>query len=316
MKLLIRLLFLLIMVNLSFSLNAQELVLLQGRVIDDGRGRGVPDVYVALMNTNRGLATNARGIFSFKLTTEELASDLFFSCAGYYDTIISCAKIIEAEGIIKLRARKIEVDDVDVYARFEEELCMGDTTFMFSQMEGNGVPYYTEYGHSVGVIIRNKSFGLLDRVYVKIADDDCYGGKFALRFKKVYNQNGYLPWQSLNRYHDIIPKTVVVEADSPGVISLDISSFKGFVGKKYDIMILIYPLEPMQDMSEYSEKQYAVRERSKGSVNVAVENYAPLFPKSVHTVFLFNDTYIVAKAMPVPQIALVMKTLKKRTKKN
>lgn len=316
MKLLIRLLFFLMMVNISFSLNAQEAVLLQGRVIDEVRGRGVSDVYVALINTNRGLATNSRGIFSFKLTTEELASDLFFSCAGYYDTIISCKRIIDSEGIIKLRARKVVVDDVDVYANFEEELCMGDTTFMFSQLKGNGVPYYTEYGHSVGVIIRNKSFGLLDRVYVKIADDDYYGGKFALRFKKVYNQNGYLPWQSLNRYHDIISKTIVVEADSPGVISLDISSFKGFVGKKYDILILIYPLEPMQDMSEYSEKQYAIRERSKGSVNVAVENYAPLFPKNVHTVFLFNDTYIVAKAMPVPQIALVMKTMKKRSKKS
>lgn len=316
MKLLIRLLFFLMMVNISFSLNAQEAVLLQGRVIDEVRGRGVSDVYVALINTNRGLATNSRGIFSFKLTTEELASDLFFSCAGYYDTIISCKRIIDSEGIIKLRARKVVVDDVDVYANFEEELCIGDTTFMFSQLKGNGVPYYTEYGHSVGVIIRNKSFGLLDRVYVKIADDDYYGGKFALRFKKVYNQNGYLPWQSLNRYHDIISKTIVVEADSPGVISLDISSFKGFVGKKYDILILIYPLEPMQDMSEYSEKQYAIRERSKGSVNVAVENYAPLFPKNVHTVFLFNDTYIVAKAMPVPQIALVMKTMKKRSKKS
>ena len=67
MKLLIKLLFFVVMVLLSCSLNAQELVLLQGRVIDDGRGRGVPDVYVALMNSNRGLATNARGVFSFKL---------------------------------------------------------------------------------------------------------------------------------------------------------------------------------------------------------------------------------------------------------
>ncbi len=314
---LIRISFIYVLLIFAYvNVNAQELYALQGRVIDDGRGRGVPDVYVALMNSNRGLATNARGIFSFKLTAEELASDFFFSCAGYYDTIIPCERIIDSEGIIKLRAIKVEVDDVDVYAEFEEELCFGDTIFMFSQPEGNRVPYYTEYGHSVGVIIRNKNFGLLDRVYVKIANDDYYGGKFALRFKKVYNQNGYLPWQSLNRYHDIIPKTVVVEADSPGVISLDISSFKGFVGKKYDILILIYPLEPMQDMSEYSEKQYAIRERSKGSVNVAIENYAPLFPKNIHTVFLFNDTYIVAKAMPIPQIALVMKTMKKKSKKS
>ena len=311
-----RLIYILSILLCSTVVNAQDLYALQGRVIDDVRGRGVADVYVALMNSNRGLSTNARGQFSFKLSANELNSDLFFSCTGYYDTIISCNKIIEAEGVIKLRASKVEIDDVDVFVNFDTELCYGDTTFMYNQLKGNGVPYYTEYGHSVGVIIRNKAFGLLDKVYLKIADDEYYGGKFALRFKKVYNQNGYLPWQSLNRYHDIIPKTIVVEADSPGVVSLDISGFKGFVGKKYDILILIYPLEEMQRLESYSEKQYAVRERSMGSTNVAIENYAPLFPKNMHTVFLFNDSYIVAKAMPVPQIALVMNTMKREKKRD
>lgn len=295
----------------SISANAQEKYLLQGRVLDDGRGRGVPDVYVALLKTNRGFSTNARGIFSLKLTKSEFNSDVFFSCAGYYDTIVSFSSILESEGIIKLRARKIEIEDIDVYANFEEELCFGDTTYMYSSLASDEVPYYTEYGHSVGVIIKNRNIGLLDRVYVKIANDEFYAGRFALRFKKVYNEKGYLPWQSLNRYHDIIPKSIVVEAASPGVVCLDISSFKGFVGKKYDILVLIYPLEAMLDMSDYSAKQYAVRERSKGSTNVAIEHYGQIYPKRVHTVFLFNDTYIVAKAMPTPQISLVLKTIKK-----
>jgi hypothetical protein len=72
----------------------------------------------------------------------------------------------------------------------------------------------------------------------------------------------------------------------------------------------------MQRLESYSEKQYAVRERSMGSTNVAIENYAPLFPKNMHTVFLFNDSYIVAKAMPVPQIALVMNTMKREKKRD
>lgn len=129
----------------------QESFVISCQVVDDVRGKPLPNVYVALNNTRKGTSTSARGVFKIEVAENELDNDLFLSYTGYYDTLIPCRQLLNSDQIL-LRSFKVELQDIDVVAELNKEICFGDTAYMFSDEAAKAIPYHLDYGHSVGCI--------------------------------------------------------------------------------------------------------------------------------------------------------------------
>lgn len=301
-------LFLVLVCNIA---NAQELYTINCRVIDEITKMPISNVYVAINNTSRGTSTSQQGEFHFEITKKELGNNLYIACAGYVDTLIPCRRIIKNHtDEIVLRPIQFDLEQVDVVANFDKEVVFGDTAFIFSEKStAIPKPYYMEYSTSIGCLFINKTYGILDRIIINLLNDGYHGGKFAIRLKKISPRKHYLiGWKMLNRYEDIIKKPIIIEAESPGVIDIDLSSFMAFVPERNHILLLIYPLENMEGYTSGYSGMYMVTSRVAGNTNAALYPYPTIRPGEMETVFLMNNECIVSKYITPPQIALIMKT--------
>lgn len=129
----------------------QESFVISCQVVDDVRGKPLPNVYVALNNTRMGMSTSANGMFKFDVSYRELSNDFFISCSGCYDTLIPAKRLINVKQIV-LRTYRVDLDDVNIVAALNKEKCFGDTAYMFGDEAAKTMSYHLDYGHSVGCI--------------------------------------------------------------------------------------------------------------------------------------------------------------------
>ena len=294
----------------SGVVKGQESLNVSCKVLDATTRKPLSDVYVAINNTSRGTSTSRHGKFSFFVERRELGNDMYLTCAGYYDTLIPCRKIVKNNiNEILLRPLHQYIDAVDVVAEFNKDFVFGDTAYIFSDKSTSiSKPYYMEYSNSIGCLFINKHYGIIDRVILNLTNDGYHNGKFAIRLKKISPKKHYvIGWRMLNKYEDLIKDPIIIQADNPGVIDIDLSAYMAFVPAKNNILLLIYPLERMENYTIGCKGRYIVTSRVFGNTNAAIYPYPTIRPNEIETVFLMNNECVISKVLTPPQMALIMK---------
>ena len=106
-----RILTLLAMLMMSIQIIAQERTVVQGFCKDEN-GKAIENVNISIVNTPYGTSTNAKGHYELPLYDRSTAVNLYYSCIGYQDTIVSLTpKLLQRDSInISFRMRKTSYD--------------------------------------------------------------------------------------------------------------------------------------------------------------------------------------------------------------
>jgi hypothetical protein len=106
-----RILTLLAMLMMSIQIIAQERTVVQGFCKDEN-GKAIENVNISIVNTPYGTSTDAKGHYELPLYDRSTAVNLYYSCIGYQDTIVSLTpKLLQRDSInISFRMRKTSYD--------------------------------------------------------------------------------------------------------------------------------------------------------------------------------------------------------------
>ena len=113
----ISLLLTLFVLSLSFSATAQHKTVIHGNL-------GVSNVNIGIVNTRNGTSTNASGQYALTLYDRTKTVDLYYSCIGYQDTIVSLTPDQLQKGSIdisfKMRPKDYTLNEVTIRENMPE----------------------------------------------------------------------------------------------------------------------------------------------------------------------------------------------------
>jgi hypothetical protein len=100
--------------RLSGQADSSSNKIFSGEIIDDSLGYAIPSVHIWNESTRMGSISNGSGEFSIKLRSQDT---LVFSAIGYLSFVIVVSSSLNQHGVIRLKPKKYEIDEV-VIRRF------------------------------------------------------------------------------------------------------------------------------------------------------------------------------------------------------
>ncbi len=99
------------MLMMSIPIIAQEHALVQGYCKDENN-KPVENVNISIVNTQYGTSTDAKGHYELPLYDRTKTINLYYSCIGYQDTLVSLTpRQLQRDSInISFRMRKMSYD--------------------------------------------------------------------------------------------------------------------------------------------------------------------------------------------------------------
>ncbi len=114
-KLLLTLLFVSTVSYFSFSQNANENILVQGKIADEENNQPLAYVSIGVLNESQGTLTDTTGKFTFNISPENLADTLQVSLVGYFTKKVAVKDFVESnDKAIKLSEKITELEEVVV----------------------------------------------------------------------------------------------------------------------------------------------------------------------------------------------------------
>ena len=106
-----RILTLLVFLLMSVQIIAQERTVVQGYCKDEN-GKAIENVNISIMNTPYGTSSDAKGHYELPIYDRTTTVNLYYSCIGYQDTLVSLTpKQLQHDSInISFRMRKMSYD--------------------------------------------------------------------------------------------------------------------------------------------------------------------------------------------------------------
>ena len=107
----IRIYALFVLLMMSLPILAQQRAMVHGYCLDEN-SKPIENVNISIVNTQYGTSSDAKGHYELPIYDQATAINLYYSCIGYQDTIVSLTpKQLQHDSInISFRMRKMSYD--------------------------------------------------------------------------------------------------------------------------------------------------------------------------------------------------------------
>lgn len=296
---------------LTLTLNGQEILSIQNKLIDRNGG-SIPFASIINVTTNSyGTTSDEQGNFLLK-TRDNLNDQIQINALGFYELRVNLGEFLKLneKGRITLKEKPIDLGEIEVNGERYEQNFIGKSTDLLINENGkiHSDIIGDQPGLSEGVLVKpnKRTSGLLDKIHFYVTDDAVKESNISVRLlrspKKLKNNQGY----KLDEFEDMLDSLLIIKNFEAGWNSYDLYDLDiPLDGSSF--FILFTNLETVDE-----SKQRRADETLEG---VSFATFADRKAKEIYKALYFNGILVYLAndrvRTPIPAVYIEYSDLKK-----
>ncbi len=213
-----------------------------GKLVSKNSGEPIPYATILdIENSQNGTTSNEQGEFKLLMPSGSGNNRILISMVANQDTILTVSQLAQTDFPLKLNEQITQLEDV-IYSPNDEQHDIGKP---FGQVQETSVEFTIGLSSFVGAYIHKKKNqkGIISSLSLCIANEGFPTAPFFIRMLKIEEgkvKNNYL--HPIAKMSDVFPEPLIVEADGPGWIEIDLRSYNAELPEK-DFFVIISPID-------------------------------------------------------------------------
>jgi hypothetical protein len=211
---------LLVLIGNFCNIEAQETIVIHGKIIDESTGDGIPFATIEIMGKGIGTAANTEGKFDFETSKININDTLTISSLGYKQKTLTLNELLSYKDVqINLLKKVYFLPEVTISNSYTETLQLGN----YKKSTKSG--YRMSVGHQIAVFMENTENhqGIIKSVNFYIVNKSRFSinkpkTPFRVRIYKVDTLTN-------NPGEDLLTESIIVKPKRSGWFTVDLSEY-------------------------------------------------------------------------------------------
>ncbi|MEQ8880223.1 MAG: carboxypeptidase-like regulatory domain-containing protein [Cyclobacteriaceae bacterium] len=208
------------------------------------KSTGEPIQYATILNienSQNGTTSNEQGEFKLLMPSGSGNHRILISVVAYQDTILTVCQLTQTTFPLKLNESIQKLDEV-TYVPGDVQYDIGKP---FGQVNDTSGAFTFSLSSLTGVYIHKKKNqkGIINSISICIANQGHPTAPFFVRMLKLEDIKAKnMKMDSIAKMSDLFPEPIVVQANGPGWIEIDLSSYNVTLPEK-DFYVIVNPID-------------------------------------------------------------------------
>lgn len=214
--------------------------------VQSARGEHIPFASIIDINsTTVGTTSDEKGKFIITFSASDLGHKIQFSSVGYADTIISVKDLLIENLIIQLIDKSYYLEEFMISSSgnvTNNYLGLPGGTILQFENSDSGFPNSAGRASGVYVSPGKKDKGVINSVEIYITSEGFYDAPLSMRIMVPEMNMKENKLESTKKFRDLLRKPVVVKAEKPGWMTIDLSDYNVGIPNR-NFIVMFTPLD-------------------------------------------------------------------------